>query len=477
MVSSPIDAGVVVVYMLAMVGLGYWGYSKSESLDDYLVAGRNVPMWMFVPVMSAVILGGAATVGGGGLGYESGISGAWLVISLGLGTVVLGVLISTNLANLRAYSLGEVLERRFDRYSGTIGALIAGVYALTIATTQTIAVGKVLSVLFDFNGTTMIVAAGVIIIGYTALGGMVTVTLTDFVQWCIMTVGIFLLAIPLGLQSIGGFSTLSAELDPSFFDPTAIGLDAIWGFVLLYVLGIMIGQDIWQRVFTAESPEVARTGTIVAGGYAIVYGLATAFLGMIALVLLPDLGDPELALPLLVLDVIPVGLSGLVLAGFISAMMSTADSALLASSTLFTNDVYKRFVDPDASDRRYTAVSRAFIVVLGVVMVYAAVAIGDVVTALTLAYDLLTGCIFVPVFGAFFWRGATWQGALTSILGSAAAVVAALAHFGFASNYPIYVGLATSFVLFVGVSVVTGPPARDKLDRWLGGVDSSSTLD
>lgn len=350
MSTSTIDIAVVGLYLLGMVALGYWGYRKSDTLDDYLVAGRDIPLWMYVPVMSAVILGGASTIGGGGLGYQYGISGAWLVIMLGLGTIALGVLISTNLANLRAYSLGEVLERRYDRYSGTIGALIAGVYALTIAITQTIAIGKVFSVLFGFDQRTMIVVAGLIIVLYTTLGGMLTVTITDFVQWCIMTVGVFLFALPLGLSSVGGVSGLTASLDASFFDPTAIGLGTIASYFLLYVLGIMIGQDIWQRVFTADDAETARTGTVLAGAYSIVYGIATAVLGAIAVVLLPNLGDPELALPRLVLQVVPTGLSGLILAGFVSAMMSTADSTLLASSTLFTNDVYKRFVNPEASD-------------------------------------------------------------------------------------------------------------------------------
>ncbi|MFH5801186.1 sodium:solute symporter [Haladaptatus sp. CMAA 1911] len=477
MVVSPIDTGLLILYMVGMIGIGYWGYQKSETLDDYLVAGRNIPLWMYVPVMSAVILGGAATVGGGSLGYESGISGAWLVITLGIGTIALGLLISTNLANLKAYSLGEVLERRFDKYSGTIGAMIAGIYALTIATTQTIAVGKVLSVLFGFEQSTMILLAGAIIIAYTALGGMLTVTMTDFVQWCIMTIGIFFIALPLGLNSVGGVSGLMSELEPSYFDVTAIGMNTIVGYFLLYVLGIMIGQDIWQRVFTANNAETARKGNIAAGVYAIVYGLTTAFLGMIALVVLPSLGDSELALPRLILEIVPVGFSGIILAGFVSAMMSTADSALLASSTLFTSDIYKRFIDPDASDARYSSVSRGLIIVLGGVMTYAAIEIGSVVLALTIAYDLLTGCIFVPIFGAFFWKRATWQGALSSICVSAAVVVTTLSLEGFSSNLPIIYGLVSSLLVFVPVSLVSGPPAREKLERWVRTLDSPASLD
>ncbi|SEV83760.1 sodium:solute symporter [Natrinema salifodinae] len=477
MVVSTIDTGVLALYMLGLLAVGYWGYRKSDTLDDYLVAGRSIPIWMYVPVMSAVILGGASTIGGGGLGYQHGVSGAWLVIMLGLGTVALGVLISTNLANLKAYSLGEVLERRFDRYSGTIGAVIAGIYALTLAITQTIAIGKVLSVLFGFEQNTMILAAGIIVISYTMLGGMLSVTITDFVQWCIMTVGIFFLALPLGLDAVGGVSGLTAELEPSYFDVTAIGWQTIASYFLLYVLGIMIGQDVWQRVFTADDPETARKGTIAAGSFAIVYGIATAVLGAIAVVLLPNLSDPELALPQLILEIVPVGLSGLILAGFVSAMMSTADSALLASSTLFTNDVYKRFVAPDASDETYARVSRALILVLGVLMIYAAIAIGNVVQALSLTYALLSGSIFVPIFAAFFWTGATWQGALSSIFVSAAVVIATIWMHGFASNLPIIYGLLTSAVTFTTVSLLTGPPAREKVRTWSEKLDSGPSTE
>ncbi|SEP11134.1 solute:Na+ symporter, SSS family [Halogranum amylolyticum] len=475
MAAATIDVAVVALYLLGMVGLGYWGYRKSETLSDYLVAGRNIPIWMYVPVMSAVILGGASTVGGGGLGYQHGVSGAWLVIMLGLGTAALGLLISTNLANLKAYSLGEVLERRYDRYSGTIGALIAAVYALTIAITQTIAIGKVFSVLFGYSQTSMIVAAGVIIVLYTALGGMLTVTITDFVQWCIMTVGIFLLALPLGLSSVGGISGLTSTLDAAYFDPTGIGVDTIASYFLLYVLGIMIGQDIWQRVFTAENAETARTGTIIAGAYAVVYGIATALLGTIAVVLLPNLADPELALPRLILQIVPTGLSGLILAGFLSAMMSTADSTLLASSTLVTSDIYKRFINPGADDTTYTRVSRIVVVLLGGFMVFAAIRIGNVVNALVLAYDLLTGAIFVPVFGAFFWKRATWQGALSSICLGGVVVVVSLWAYGFSSNLPIIYGLVASTAIYVGVSLATGPPAIEKLSEWRNSLASSAS--
>ena len=266
-----IDGGIVVLYLLGMMAVGFWGYRKAETLDDYLVAGRAIPIWMYVPVMSTVILGGASTLAGGGLGYDNGISGAWLVVILGLGIAAVGLLISTDLAGLRAYTLGEVLTRRYDQYSGTVGAAVATVYSLAIAVTQTISIGVVVSALSGMDQSVAIVLGGVIVIVYTALGGMWSVTITDLVQWVIMTIGM-LIAIPIALNQAGGMSGLRANLDPSYFDPTAIGGDRIFTWFLLYFLGLMIGQDIWQRVFTADSPRTAKVGNIGAGVYSIAYG-------------------------------------------------------------------------------------------------------------------------------------------------------------------------------------------------------------
>ena len=358
-----------------------------------------------------------------------------------------------------------MLTRRYDQYSGTVGAVVATVYALAIAVTQTISIGVVVSALTGMNQSLAIVLGGVIVIAYTALGGMWSVTITDLVQWVIMTLGM-LIAIPIALNRAGGMAGLQANLDPSYFDPTAIGSGRIITWILIYYLGLMIGQDIWQRVFTADSPRTAKVGNVGAGLYSIAYGLATAFLGMIALVLVPGIDNPDFVLPTLIIEHIPTGLAGLILAGFISAMMSTADAALLASSTLFTNDVYKRFINPDAPESRYTFVSRAGIVVMGAVMIAAAVWIGDVLNALTLAYNILTGAIFVPIMGAFFWKGGTWQGALTSILISSVAVVGSMIAYGFAANAPIIIGLVTSAVVYVGVSLVTGPPPAAQVAGW-----------
>ena len=261
------------------------------------------------------MLGGASTIGSVGLGYEYGISGMWLVFMIGLGIIALGILLSTRLSRLGVYTVSEMLGIRYGAYSRLISAIIVAAYALMIAVTSTIAVGTVFDVVLGLPPTLAILIAGGVVVAYSTLGGMWSITLTDFLQFCVMTVGIFLLLLPLSIAGAGGFSGMAAELPASYFSPVSIGWQTIFTYFLLFFLGLMIGQDIWQRVFTARSPSVARWGGVVAGIYCLLYGLAGALIGTAARVLIPNLENTDNAFARIASEVLPTGVLGLVLAG------------------------------------------------------------------------------------------------------------------------------------------------------------------
>src|SRR5699024_8556558 len=131
---------IIVAYLVAMAGAGIWGLRRVRSADDFIVAGRRLGPMMYVGTLSAVVLGGASTIGGVGLGYQYGISGMWLVFMIGLGVMALGALMSTRLSRLGVYTVSEMLERRFGRSARLISAFIVAAYALMIAVTSTIAI-------------------------------------------------------------------------------------------------------------------------------------------------------------------------------------------------------------------------------------------------------------------------------------------------------------------------------------------------
>jgi solute:Na+ symporter, SSS family len=463
MYNQLLDFVVLALYFAVMIGAGYWGLRRARSADDYLVAGRRLGPFMYIGCMAAVVLGGASTIGGVALGYDYGISGMWLVFWIGMGVIALGILMSSRLSRLGVYTVSEMLENRYGAASRLISAIIIAAYALMIAVTSTIAIGTVFNVVLPLSSSVAILVAGGLVVVYSVAGGMWSITLTDIIQFCIMTVGIFLLLLPFSIFAAGGLSGMQEALPASYFDFTAIGWQTIFTYFLLFFFGLMIGQDIWQRVFTARSPEIARWGSIAAGVYCLLYALAGALVGTAARVILPGIQSDN-AFARITIEALPVGITGLVLAAALAAVMSTASAGLLASSTILANDVYAGFIARDEHNK--VLVNRATTLLVGIVVLVISLIVSDVVGALTVAYDLLSGALFVPIVGALFWRRATAAGALASMAAGSAVVVIFMVVDGLFANTPIIWGMLASLVAFVVVSLLTPRPSEQRMRAW-----------
>lgn len=449
-----LDLMVVLVYVSVMIFFGYVGYRRATNNDDYLVAGRRLGPMFYIGTLAAVVLGGASTIGGVRLGYTYGISGMWMVFWLGAGIVALSLLFTGTLARLRVYSLPEMLERRYDTAtSRVIGGLVMIAYDLMVAVTSVLAIAALVDSILGVPATLAILIGGGVVVVYSVLGGMWSISLTDILQFLIMTVGIFLILLPAGVAKAGGWAGMKLELPESYFDLSSIGGSTIFTYFLIYFFGIIIGQDVWQRVFTARSPKIAKYGGLGAGVYCMLYAVAGAIIGMAAAALYPGLDAPDTAFAVLTKGVLPDGLSGLVLAAALAAIMSTASATILASSTVFGNDVWGVLVKK--SDRMESMKeSRWWTLAAGVLVVLVSLLVRDVVTALTVAYNLLVGGLLVPVVAALFWRRATSSGALASIVFGSTVVVGSMTIFGLAADQPIYFGLIASALAMVVVSAV-----------------------
>ncbi|MEU0032611.1 MULTISPECIES: sodium:solute symporter [unclassified Streptomyces] len=461
-----VDYTVIVVYLAGMLAMGWWGMRRAKSKSDFLVAGRRLGPVMYSGTMAAIVLGGASTIGGVGLGYQYGLSGAWMVFTIGLGLLALSVFFSARIARLKVYTVSEMLDLRYGGRAGVISGVVMWAYTLMLAVTSTIAYATIFDVLFDMNRTLAIIIGGSIVVAYSTLGGMWSITLTDMVQFVVKTIGVLLLLLPIAVVKAGGFSEMKAKLPTEYFDPLGIGGETIFTYVLIYTFGMLIGQDIWQRVFTARGDTTARWGGTVAGTYCLVYAVAGAVIGTAAKVLYPTLPSADAAFATIVKDELPVGVRGLVLAAALAAVMSTSSGALIACATVANNDIWSRLrgaVRPAGEEHggEHDEVkgNRLFILVMGVAVICTAIALNNVVEALTVAYNLLVGGLLVPILGGLLWKRGTAQGALASVVVGGLAVVGLMAAFGILANEPVYYGLLSSLVVYVIVSLVT--PATD----------------
>ncbi|MFB9908396.1 sodium:solute symporter [Allokutzneria oryzae] len=460
----PIDSLVMVGYLLAMVAVGWWAARRAGTKSEFLVAGRRLGYTMYSGTMSAVVLGGASTVGGVRLGYLYGISGAWLVLTIGLGVLGLSLLFARRITRLRVYTVSEMLQLRYGGSAASISGVVMWIYALMLMVTSTIACSTIFGVLFGMDRVSSVVLGGGIVVLYSVLGGMWSITLTDMVQFVVKTIGILFVLLPIAVGRAGGFDGLYAALPAEYFSLWHIGAETILTYVLVYFFGLLIGQDIWQRVFTARDDKVATVGGTFSGLYCLLYAFAGAVVGMAAKALFPTLASPDDAFATIVTEALPTGMRGLVLAAALAAVMSTASGALIACATVASNDIWPRVraLLGRSGEVDEVRTARVFTLVLGVIGIAVASLLQDVVGALTVAYNLLVGGLLVPILGGLVWRRGTRQGALASIVAGGVAVVVLMSTHGILANEPVMWGLPISLVTYVVVSLAT-PPTEDAL--------------
>ncbi|MEH6366920.1 MAG: sodium:solute symporter [Pseudomonas marincola] len=449
-----LDIVVILLYVAAMLGLGFYGMRRAKTREDYLVAGRNLGPGFYMGTMAATVLGGASTIGTVRLGYVYGLSGFWLCATLGLGIVGISLFLAKPLLKLKIFTVTQVLERRYSPTARTASAAIMLIYALMIGAISTIAIGTVMGVLFDLPFWVSILIGGGIVVAYSTVGGMWSLSLTDIVQFLIMTIGLVFILMPMSISDAGGWDALVAKLPASYFSMTAIGWDTIITYFLIYFFGIFIGQDIWQRVFTARSEKVAKVAGSAAGIYCVLYGLAAAIIGMAAKVLIPDLENVNNAFASIVQLSLPDGVRGLVIAAALAALMSTASAGLLAASTTAAQDLWP-LLRKGKGNESSAHENRIFTFLLGLVVLAIALVVSDVISALTMAYNLLVGGMLIPLLGAIYWKHASTAGAIASMaLGSLTACVFMYID-GLEANTPIYYSLAAGGVSFVAISLMT----------------------
>lgn len=467
-----LDYAVIFLYLGGMVAIGWWGRHRAGSAGDFLVAGRRLGPRMFSGTMAAVAVGGGSTIGGIGLGYTHGLSGAWMVVSIGLGLLILALFFSAGLVRLRVYTVAQMLGLRYGDSATRISALVMWMCSLMVAVTSAIAYATILGALFDMPRAAAVLLGGAVVACYCVLGGMWSISATDIVQFAVKTVGILLVLLPIALTAVGGVGGLRTRLPAGHLSPTDIGLPSILAYVVTYALGGLIGQDVWQRVFTARDDRTARLGGSLAGLYCLVYAVAGAVIGMAAKVLYPHLEHPDDAFATIVRDLLPAGVRGLVLAAALSAVMSTSSAALIACATLVRTDIWRRQPGRRDADTQYEGGDgdlrrvRVLVIVTQGVVVGVALVVNDVLHALTVAYNLLVAGLLVPIVVGWVWKRGTAAGALAAILVGSLSVTTHMAVRGIGATATIYYGLLASLAAYVLVSLITDPVAPEWIAAW-----------
>ncbi len=422
-----VDYLIFAIYFLVLLGIGFYFYFKNEDLEDYFVGGRSISSTHVGLSIVATDVGGGFSIGLGGLGFTMGISGSWLLFTGLIGAWLAAVLTVPKLKQLDAkvglLTYPDFLAFKYGKNVALIAAIISCIGYLGFTAGQMLAGAKLaagsvfseVSIMDPLSFSLLVMA--IIIVFYTALGGIKAVIYTDTVQWIILLSGLLFLGLPFAYQELGGWHAIKAALPPSHFSLTNISAVTVinWAFVIIPIW--FIAMTLYQRVYACKNVKEAKKAFYIAGlfEYPVMAFLGVA-LGMMARVAFPA-SDPEMALPRLLGHVLPIGISGFVLASYFSAVMSTADSCLIASSGNLTNDIWMKIFTKNKSAKTIIIVSQIATLLLGILAYVMANSFTSVLSVVLHAYGFMVSGLLIPTLVAYFSKKTDERAAIISMLG------------------------------------------------------------
>jgi SSS family solute:Na+ symporter len=450
-------------YSLALMGLGLWIGRRVRGTADFFVAGRRLGPGLIFSTMLAANIGAGSTVGATSDAYVNGIGAWWWVGSAALGCCVLATWVGPSMRRVAAAhnlrTVGDYLEFRYDERVRAIIAALLWVGSIFILASQLIGLGWILAVVAGIPKPIGCAIGGVVITVYFAAGGLLTSAWVNVVQLTVKMIG-FAIALPLVASWFGGLEALGA-IRPADAAYWTFGGGTAIKYIALFAPAFVVSPGLLQKVFGAEDDRAVRVGVGLNAVGLLVFAGVPVLLGMMARARFPEIGDTaNMALPMVFMHGLPPLAGAVALAAVFSAEVSAADAVLFMLTTSFSQDLYKRFLDPAASDARVLAVARIATVVSGTLGVFLALYYADLVETLKIFYALLGVSLFVPIIAGLYTR-ATSDAAISAIVagvGGMLVVQGATGGAGFGLLGPAPAGLIAA-VLGWTISVVFARPA------------------
>lgn len=446
---------ILICYSVGMIALGLVIGRRVRGSSDFFVAGRRLGPGLVFSTMLAANIGAGSTVGATALGYSGGIAAWWWVGSAAIGQVIMAIWIGPAMRRVAAAhdlrTVGDYLEFRYSAGTRGLVAVMLWVGTLFILAGQLVAIGSILDAVAHVPPAIGCTIGGVVVMAYFTAGGLMTTARVNAVQLTVKLAG-FLLALPMAIAVVGGWSSVTAigASIPSYWSFWRPGPPGIM-YLALLTPSFIISPGLLQKVFGARDDHAVRVGVGLNAAGLFLFAAFPALLGIIARGQFPDLQSPTSALPMLLVGVLPPLVGAIGLAAVFSAEVSASDAALFMLTTSLSQDLYKRFINPGASDSRLLFVARVTTAAAALFGTVLAIILGDVVNALTIFYTLLGVSLFVPILAGLYVKKATTVEAIAAIVcGVGAVVVVQLATngAGIAGLTPALLGLIAAFAGF-----------------------------
>ena len=480
---------VLVLIVAALMAVAIYRTSRVKTKADYLVAGRSLPAPVLVLTLLTSWIGAGSLFAGAENAYKNGFAALWQPAGGWLGLLLI-YFIAPRARKFAQFTLPDLLEARYNQTARVLGTIAILFAYVGITSYQFKGGGDVLHLIFpDYvsaQSGTFIIAAFVII--STALAGMSSVAYMDVAIGSLVTV-ICIISAPYLLVKAGGWSGLHQTLPPTYFEwlgnfrmVHGVEQSAGMGFIralefLVPTMLLMLGNQVmYQKFFSAKTEKDARVsvvgwiiGTLILETLIVaiaVFGRALFPTGEVA-------QHPREIIPYTARNALPAFMGALLLGAVFAKVISTASNYLFSPATNLINDVFVRYISPDASHKRVLIVSRLAVVILGIWALYQAVYAESILEKMLWAYTIYSAALTPVVLAAFYSKRVTAWGAVAAIASGTVVTllwdvpaVKALFPSILADRDAIFPALAVALIALVVVSAFTPKPAREQLAQF-----------
>jgi SSS family solute:Na+ symporter len=476
-----IDLLIFVFYLVFMLGVGVYFMRKNKSKEDYFVGGRSMSAGHIGLSVVATDVGGGFSIGLGGLGFTMGLSGSWMLFTGLLGAWLSAVVLIPKIYPIAKkhnfLTFPQTLKFHYNKRVALVAGIISFIGYLGFTSSQILAGAKLASATFPaitINNAALLM--GVIAVVYTVIGGIKAVIYTDTIQWMILMVGLLFIGLPIAYYHIGGWEALQTYVPAEFISLNNIGFIQIFNWFITIVPIWFVGMTLYQRIYACKDVKTAKKAWRIAGlfEWPIMAFMGVA-LGLFARVafeqgLFTDVGfapgsnmDAELGLPLLLSKILPIGLMGLMMSAYFSAIMSTADSCLMAASGNLITDVMDHF----RPTKQTNAIKKSQLItlVVGAVAIVLATMMHSVLDMMLYSYAFMVSGLLVPVLGTLFFKNPSSLAALTAmIMGGTITLVLIIINialpYGLDANFFGISISAVTFLLIHNIRKANAEPSR-----------------
>jgi SSS family transporter len=455
----------VIVYSIGMLIIGWLSKERIRNMTDYIVAGRRLGFWLAYGTITATWFCAGTVLGGAAMTYSFGVRGVIMdPIGASVCLILFSLFFASILRKLKYLTIADFFRVKYGRTMEVVSSAIQVLAYIGWLGGLLVAYSVVFQVLLGLTFEQGVLLGTVVTVAYTFLGGMWSVTLTDFVQMILLLAGLIIM-VPYVISAAGGWGAITTQIPADAYSILPgenfeylgyVGMIGLAYYIASWMnqaIGSLSCQDLVQRSLAAKDEKTAKYASFAAGITYATLGMIGPLIGIWARLIITDIEDPNLVIPTLALNLLPAPLFALITVGLIALIMSSADSSLIIPPSVIVNNLIP-MIWPNMDDKTKVLLTRILVLVTAFVSLAIALWAATIYFLTQIAWYLILFVQAIPFIFGIYWRKANRTGAIASVITNVALWIPLIYYF-YQQTEDIWLAIYTPgpFVIPIGAAV------------------------